>query len=56
MDVNEVEVTFGRDLIRDVIERTQMAIPQARVFHTMELAFEAIGKARRMGYGGVAGR
>ncbi len=49
IDCNEVVVTYGERLRDDVINRTDTAIPQARVFLAAELALAAQARAVRMG-------
>jgi predicted dehydrogenase len=41
IDCSSVRLTYGRDLIRDVIERSQSVMPQERCFKAMELALRA---------------
>ena len=41
IDCSDVEITYGRDLIADIRERTDTAIPQARCFLASELALQA---------------
>ena len=41
IDCRDTEITYGRDLIQDIRERTETAIPQARCFLASELALRA---------------
>jgi predicted dehydrogenase len=41
IDCSAVELTYGRDLIHDVLMREETAMPQARCFKAMELALTA---------------
>jgi hypothetical protein len=41
IDCSNVELPYGRQLISDVLNRTETAIPQARCFKAMELALTA---------------
>lgn len=41
IDCSEVELPYGRQLIADVLDRTETAMPQARAFKAMELALTA---------------
>ncbi|MCY3574439.1 MAG: Gfo/Idh/MocA family oxidoreductase [Chloroflexi bacterium] len=41
IDCSDTEITYGRDLIADIRERTETAIPQARCFLASELALQA---------------
>jgi len=41
IDCSDVELPYGRQLIADVLDRTETAIPQARCFKAMELALTA---------------
>jgi hypothetical protein len=45
-----VDLPFGRQLLRDVIERTETAMPQAHTFLASQLALEAQAKAVRLGH------
>jgi predicted dehydrogenase len=50
IDCKQVELPFGRQLLDDIRNRTETAIPQAHVFRAMELALQAQAKASRLGY------
>ncbi|MCC6458621.1 MAG: Gfo/Idh/MocA family oxidoreductase [Caldilineaceae bacterium] len=50
IDCKEVELPFGRQLLDDIRNRTQTAIPQEHVFRVMELALQAQAKAARVGH------
>ena len=41
VDCSDVELPYGRQLIADVLNRTETAMPQARAFKAMELALTA---------------
>ncbi|MCY4466900.1 MAG: Gfo/Idh/MocA family oxidoreductase [Chloroflexi bacterium] len=41
IDCSDTEITYGRDLIADIRERGESAIPQARCFLASELALQA---------------
>ena len=49
IDCSEVELTYGRNLAFDVLNRTETAMPQAHCFLTLELALQAQAAARRLG-------
>ncbi len=44
IDCANVELPYGRQLVRDVLDRTETAMPQARCFAAMELALEGAGR------------
>jgi predicted dehydrogenase len=50
IDCKAVELPFGRQLLDDIRNRTQTAIPQEHVFRVMELALQAQAKAARVGH------
>lgn len=50
IDCQQVELPFGRLLLEDIRNRTEMAISQAHVFYAMELALTAQAKSARLGY------
>ena len=50
INCQDVELPFGRQLLDDIRNRTETAIPQAHVFRVMELALQAQAKAARLGY------
>ncbi len=41
IDCSDTEITYGRDLIADIRQRTDSAVPQARCFLASELALQA---------------
>jgi len=41
IDCSEVELPYGRQLIDDVLNRTETAMPQWRCFKAMEIALKA---------------
>jgi predicted dehydrogenase len=45
IDCTDVDLPYGRQLIADVLNRTETAMPQARCFKAMELALAAQQKA-----------
>ena len=47
IDCSAVELTYGRDLIHDILTREETAMPQARCFKAMELALTAQTMAER---------
>jgi predicted dehydrogenase len=47
IDCSDVELPYGRQLIEDVLNRTETAMPQARCFNAMELALRAQQLAER---------
>lgn len=47
IDCSNVELPYGRQLIADVLDRTETAMPQARCFNAMQLALEAQQLAER---------
>ena len=49
VETANVELPFGRQLLADVRQRTETAMPQARCFLSMQLALEAEAKAIRIG-------
>jgi predicted dehydrogenase len=50
IDCQQVELPFGRQLLDDIRNRTETAIPQAHTFRVMELALQAQAKAARLGH------
>ena len=48
-DCRAEELPFGAALVRDVLDRTQTAMPQAHCFLATELALRAQAQARRVG-------
>jgi predicted dehydrogenase len=49
IDCTGVELPYGRQLIADVLNRTETAMPQARCFKAMELALTAQAMAEKRG-------
>ena len=41
IDCSAVELPYGRQLVEDILQRTETAMPQARCFKAMELALKA---------------
>jgi hypothetical protein len=50
MDCSRVELPYGRQLIDDIRNRTETALPQAHTFLTMQLALTGQAQAARLGY------
>ncbi|MCB9076856.1 MAG: Gfo/Idh/MocA family oxidoreductase [Anaerolineaceae bacterium] len=50
IDCNDVELPYGRQLISDVINRTETAMPQAHCFLASELSLRAEAQAQRLGH------
>ena len=46
IDCSNVDLPYGRQLVDDVLNRTETAMPQARCFLAMELAIKAQNQAR----------
>jgi len=49
MDCKDVEMPYGKNLVQDVLNRTETSMPQAHVFLTMQLVLEAEAKAQKIG-------
>ncbi len=49
IDCNEVELPYGRQLVNDVLNRTETAMPQTHAFLVSELTLTAQAQARRLG-------
>jgi predicted dehydrogenase len=49
IDCSDVEMPYGRQLIDDVINRTDTAVPQEHCFFTSELALKAQAQAQKLG-------
>lgn len=47
IDCSDVELPYGRQLIADILDRTETAMPQARCFKAMELALTGQALAER---------
>jgi predicted dehydrogenase len=50
IDCNGVELPYGRQLINDIANRTETAMPQAHAFLVSQLALEAEARAVRLGH------
>jgi predicted dehydrogenase len=50
MNCDAVELPYGRQLIEDIENRTETAMPQAHVFLASQLALEAEARATRLGH------
>jgi predicted dehydrogenase len=51
IDCQEVPLPYGDELVQDVLNRTETAMPQAHCFLAMELALRAQQSARRLSFG-----
>lgn len=49
LDCSAMELPYGRQLIADIMNRTETAIPQAHVFLASQLALQAEAQATRLG-------
>jgi predicted dehydrogenase len=49
MNCDDIELQYGKQLIEDILHRTDTALPQAHVFLTSQLALEAEAQAVRVG-------
>jgi predicted dehydrogenase len=49
IDCSDVELPYGQQLIDDVLNRTDTAVPQAHCFFASELALQAQAQAHRLG-------
>jgi predicted dehydrogenase len=49
INCSDVELPYGRQLIADVLNRTDTAVPQAHCFFASELALQAEAQAQRLG-------
>ena len=49
MDCNKVELPYGKQLISDILNRTETAMPQEHCYLASQLALEAEAKAARLG-------
>ena len=49
IDCSDAELRYAADLIADVLDRTERAMPQAHCFKVMELALKAQSMAMRLG-------
>jgi predicted dehydrogenase len=50
MDCGQVELPYGPQLVQDVLNRTETAMPQAHCFLASELALQAEAQAARLGH------
>jgi predicted dehydrogenase len=50
LDCSDVELPYGRQLVADILDRTETAMPQAHCFLASELALRAEATATRLGY------
>jgi predicted dehydrogenase len=50
IDCREVELPYGRQLIHDIIHRTETAMSQTHCFLASELALQAQAQAQKLGY------
>lgn len=48
MDCNGIDLPYGRQLVNDIINRTETAMPQAHCFLVSELTLQAQGQAHRI--------
>ena len=49
IDCRDVAMPFGSQLVHDIVNRTETALPQAHCFLAMELALTAQARATRLG-------
>jgi hypothetical protein len=52
VDCREQDLPYGRELVDDVLNRTETAMPQAHCFRAMELALLAQRQAQRVRFAG----
>ncbi len=50
IDCHDVHLPYGSQLINDIVNRTETAMPQAHCFLASELALRAEAQAQRLGY------
>lgn len=50
LDCNNVVLPYGQQLIADILQRTETAMPQAHCFLASELALQAEAQAQRLGH------
>lgn len=50
IECSQVELPYGKQLIADILNRTETALPQAYCFLASQLALEAEAKAARLGH------
>ena len=46
VDCKDVEMPYGKNLVQDVLNRTETSMPQSHVFRTMQLVLDAEAKAQ----------
>jgi predicted dehydrogenase len=49
IDCHDVELPYGRQLLADIVDRTETAMPQTHCFLASELALQAQAQAQRLG-------
>jgi hypothetical protein len=49
INCKDVELPYGRQLLDDVVNRTDTAVPQEHCFFASELALKAEAQAKRLG-------
>jgi len=50
IDCNDVHLPYGSQLVNDIVNRTETAMPQVHCFLASELALQAEAQAQRLGY------
>jgi predicted dehydrogenase len=50
IDCKDVHLPYGTQLVNDIVNRTETAMPQAHCFLASELALQAEAQAQRLGY------
>lgn len=50
IDCSAVELTYGKQFVHDIRERSETAMPQDHCFRTLRLALEAETQAKRLGH------
>jgi predicted dehydrogenase len=50
IDCSDAQLTYAADLVADVLDRTETAMPQEHCFRVTELALEAQARAARVGH------
>jgi predicted dehydrogenase len=48
IDCSQVDLPYGRQLLADIVDRTETAVPQAHTFLASELALKAEAQAKRL--------
>jgi hypothetical protein len=51
IDCRDVPTPYGEQLVNDIVNRTETAMPQEHCFRAMELALKAQAQARRLELG-----